>query len=459
MPLSTEKTASPAVARSESSRVGNRPKRPDLSGIHPNLILLTDEVKFHVLGDRARSQLAARPGYYSLLVSLSGMLVFAQDRVIESTGPRARVLMAGEIISSSTVVDVIGMIASHRWRGEFQIVTGTTHYQLMINQGTLQYATSNRPEDKLNNWLAEGVPERLLKQVKGELLPGQRFEDVMVQRGVLTEEQLLKRAEDLSRKVFFDALTLSDGKYAFVVLPETLQAAPPMSLQLRITEMLLQGVERIDEFALFRKKIPHGYVRPVVIERPGVAVEEPNQRMILMHADGQRTLEEIARIAGLVEFECLKAAHELIEAGHLELRIEELIDDYAIRALLKDFDTVMLSISNFILHVGRGDVLRDNLLEWLESSGFGHYLGEGVAHTLQLDANEVCDRLQMSQVEQPVETLKLALFDLVTFAMFVASTLLPDKMGLRLSDHVQKSLSTIAERWQSRPSGAANKHA
>jgi hypothetical protein len=448
MPQSIKPRTVSADSRLATTGNGKRSERPDLQGLHPNLVLLTDELKFHVLGDRARSQLAARPGYYSLLVSLSGMLVFAQDRGLESTGPRARVLMAGEIISSSTVVDVIGMLASHRWRGELQIVTGTTLYQLMINQGILQYAASNRADDELVNWLADIVPLHHLQQVHDELLPGQRFEDAVLQRALLTEEQLLARAEGLSRKVFFDALTLADGKYAFVVLPESLDTAPPLSLQLRIQEMLLLGVERIDEFAYFRQRIPHGQVRPFIVEHAGVAIEDPHQRMILTHADGKRTLDEIARVAGLVEFECLKATHELMEAGHIELHIEEIIDDYAIHALLTDFDSVLRSIANFVLHVGRGDTLRDSLLQWLRSSGFGNYLGEGLARTLQLDAEEISEQLRLSRVDEPVQTLKQALFELVTFAMFVTSTLLPEKMALQLSDHVQQTLHAISDRWQ-----------
>jgi hypothetical protein len=430
-----------------SSAPGAR-KRPDLQNLHPNLVLLTDEVKFHVLGDRARSQLAARPGYYSLLVSLSGMLVFAQDRGLESSGPRARVLMAGEVISSSTIVDVIGMISSHRWRGEFQVVTGSTHFQLMIDQGLLRYAASNRPEDDLALWFADLVSQDVARRVRKELLPGQRFEDAVVQRGLLTREQLQERAESLARKVFFDALTLSEGKYAFVVLPSDLDAPPPIDLQMRIQEMLLRGVERIDEVALFRRRIPHGQVRPYVREQPGVAVDDPNQRLILMQADGERTLDEIARLTGLVEYECLKATHDLIEAGHLELRIEELIDDYAVQALLMDFDAVLHNIVRFTGKVERLDALRDSLRQWLQSSGFMNYLGEGVVDSLHLDPSEVCDRMRMSRVEEPVATLKQALFDMVSFCSFVASTQMPHDMALQLSEYVQHALQAIADRWR-----------
>jgi hypothetical protein len=137
-----------------------------------------------------------------------------------------------------------------------------------------------------------------------------------------------------------------------------------------------------------------------------------------------------------------------MEAGHIELHIEEIIDDYAIHALLTDFDSVLRSIANFVLHVGRGDTLRDGLLQWLRSSGFGNYLGEGLARTLQLDAEEISEQLRLSRVDEPVQTLKQALFELVTFAMFVTSTLLPEKMALQLSDHVQQTLHAISDRWQ-----------
>lgn len=445
-PTSTSERTSKAGKAGSGPTTGR--KRPDLQNLHPNLVLLTDEVKFHVLGDRARSQLAARPGYYSLLVSLSGMLVFAQDRGLESSGPRARVLMAGEIISSSTIVDVIGMISSHRWRGEFQIVTGSTHFQLMIDQGVLRYAASNRNEDDLSLWYSDLVPYDMVRRVRKELLPGQRLEQALVQRGLLTQEQLQERAESLARKVFIDALTSSEGKYAFVVLPSDLDAPPPFDLQLRIQEMLLRGVERIDEVALFRRRIPHGQVRPYVREQPGVAVDDPNQRLILMHADGECTLDEIARLTGLVEFECLKATHELLEARHLELRIEELIDDYAVQALVTDFDTVLRNIVRFVGRVDRLDALRESLRQWLQSSGFIHYLGEAVVDSLQLTSDEVCDRMRMSHVEEPVHTIKQALFDMVSFCSFVASTQMPHDMALQLSEYVQHALQAIADRWK-----------
>ena len=298
MPSSTN-IKKPALAPADNAKAASGTKRPDLTNLHPNLVLVTNEQKFHVLGDRARSQLAARPGYYSLLVSLSGMLVFAKDRGLESSGPRARVLMAGEIISPSTVVDVIGMVASHRWRGEFQIVTGMTHFQLLIDQGTLLYAASNRPEDELHHWISDLVSKEELDEVRRKLLPGQRLEDKLVSRGLLTSAQLHERAERLAQKVFFDALTLADGKYAFMVLPEALNAPPPVSLRLQIQEMILLGVERIDESALFRQRIPHGQVRPRVIEQPGAVIDDANQRLVMMHANGEHTLEEIGNMLGV----------------------------------------------------------------------------------------------------------------------------------------------------------------
>jgi len=357
-------------------------------------------------------------------------------------------LMAGEIISPSTIVDVIGMVASHRWRGEFQIVTGMTHYQLLIDQGTLLYAVSNRPEDELHHWVADLVPKEELDQVRDKLLPGQRLEDKLVSRGLLTSEQLHERAERLTRKVFFDAMTLADGKYAFMVLPEALNVPPPISLRLQIQEMILLGVERIDENNLFRQRIPHSQVRPRVIEQPGVAVEDSNQRLVMMHANGKHTLEEIARASGLMEFECLKATWELIEAGHLILEIEELIDVYAIQALLTEFNAVLQSISAAIVNIGRIDVLRESVRQWVESSGFTSYLGQSVAMTLKLDTDEICARLRTTHIENPIAALQQALFDLVTFAMFVTSTQLPQDQAVRLTEEVQKSLSVISERWR-----------
>jgi hypothetical protein len=84
--------------------------------------------------------------------------------------------------------------------------------------------------------------------------------------------------------------------------------------------LLMEGARRVDEWSLIEKKISSLDLIFVLGRDPqaeSVALS-PIQEKLLPLLDGSRTVRELARDAGLVEFETGKALYELIRGGFLQ---------------------------------------------------------------------------------------------------------------------------------------------
>ena len=99
----------------------------------------------------------------------------------------ARVLLAGEIVSRMTVLEVVNMIASSGWRGEMHVYGASHHRVMAIDQGAVKYARSDDPDRR--RWGAHvrrHTPwRRLLEEGRNvEVVVAARVERVLVGESV-----------------------------------------------------------------------------------------------------------------------------------------------------------------------------------------------------------------------------------------------------------------------------------
>lgn len=405
-------------------------------------VVVGDDGSIRVAGRGAALRLRDRAGKYRVTLDMPGLIVLRGERPESATA--ARVLMAGEIVSRMTLLEIVNMVANANWRGELHIYGPDAWRMLVIDQGALKHATSDHPDDRLGEVLYRlgALSRAQLENVLREMTPERRLGQIVVERGLVKHEKMFFYLQRQAEQIFYASLLVSAGSYLFGAPDET-AAPPPTTIHVPLQSLLLEGVQRIDEMALFRARIPNLQACPEVQPVAGRVSLDQKAMTVLMYADGSRTIEEIARQTGFGEFETLKTIYHLMQVGQVVLRTGAQVDSEAVRSLVGQFNDVMRDIFAAIATYGGIEQTRATLAAWITNTGYAPFFGDRVEEDGTLSADRVVDALERAPVDHPLEGLHQALHELAAFALFSATTWLPRDQELLLARDVNRRLKAI----------------
>ncbi|RLB47123.1 MAG: hypothetical protein DRJ42_26155 [Deltaproteobacteria bacterium] len=392
--------------------------------------------------------LGKRAGFYHFGVDTAGLLVFRRILDEEDPAPPAgapRLRMAGEILNKMTMLEIINVIANSGWVGDLRVqATDGTTRTMLIDQGAIKHASSNHTDDLLGEVLfRQGIVDRpVLDQLLTEVSYDKRLGQLVVERGLLEQDQLFGVLRQQVEQIAHGTLLIDQGMYSFTTVDE---AAPPPSLTVHISVqgLLMEGVQRIDEMTLFRERVPNSKMCPQVLpHRPERNLDETTAT-ILEWCDGARTIETIARESALGEFLTTKAIYHLLRAKQIELHQDAAVDPDEVRKLVRSFNAVLRDIFMAVATYGGVDSTRQTLATWIQGSGYGPFFGEEVSEDGAIDIEIVVNALASVQAPNPIEALQQGLHELVAFALFSATTALPRDQELVLARDVQRRLKAI----------------
>ncbi len=130
------------------------------------------------------------------------------------------------------------------------------------------------------------------------------------------------RLNDLTGEEAIYALAIwSSGDFQFTPNEEIDVA----SIEKSNTSLLMEAARRLDEWKVLSRKIPAVDYVPTFLERDSaepVTLSPPEWNLVI-HVDGQRTIEELARVVDLSSFETAKVLYGLITSGLVEMRPRE----------------------------------------------------------------------------------------------------------------------------------------
>lgn len=369
---------------------------------------------------------------------------FLLQRHVEDARLRTRVLMMGELVNRMTVVEIINLVTSTGWSGELHIASPEGTRVLTIEQSALKHARTEVERERIGELLVRaGLLERpqlveLLPQKPSDL----RFGQLLIRRGLLDEQQLFKQLQQQTEAIFYAAMLVESGMYWFVTPPAG-DAPPPATFHLSIQGLLMEGVQRIDEMALYRERIPHNRFFPA--EKPSAKRDglESSMLTVLDLCNGARSIDELVRMAGLGEFLTVKAVHTLLRSGHLVLRRGPTMDSATARKLVRQYNDIARDIFIVIATYGTMERASRQLSSWLAGSAHGPVLGDQVDIDGTVDFAQVIDRLSTSGGDDPMQDLHRALQELAAYALFLASNGIPRNEERALSRDINHRLTLL----------------
>lgn len=217
--------------------------------------------------------------------------------------------------------ELLQWLSQSKKTGTLEIASGNFEKKIFFKEGRILSSASNKPEEYLGHFLVSHgliTEEQLSRAVKLQETSRTMLGMILVNEGVLAEEDLGRMLRLKAEESIYDVFSWDEGDFRFFddVLPDN--AMVPMRVD--VTSIVMEGVQRVDEWRRVRKVIPHEQIVPVAIidlsNVPGVGAGE--QRMLGL-IDDERTIEEIRLQSHATEYQVCKLLFDQWQAGNLKL--------------------------------------------------------------------------------------------------------------------------------------------
>ncbi len=408
------------------------------------LTLADENGAMHARVEDPDGKLRSNLGSYQVLSTMPDLLVLRRRADGDGEGPPGRVLMAGEILGSSTIIDVVSVIISSRWAGTLHVYGADARRTFGFNKTALVHAKSDHPEDRLDKvmfrigMLTPTQAEAVMREVK----PGQRFGEVLIERGLIERKKLFEYLQRQMEEVFFSAVLEREGAYLFSVRDQAAAAAALIS-HLPAQQLMMSAAERLDQVRDFQKLIPDERMRPELAPEVDLTRLRPRSRLVLSYCDGKRTLREIASETWLGRFHTLRIVHRFLLLGQVRLLPRVRTTSELAEGLATPFAEALREVLDAVDRNGDLSRLRQELRERVEASEHRAELQKVIDGEGEVDPQAVTDWLAGLHIRDRVELVGHALHELASFALFNASLSLPRSEERALSKKVQQHLAQL----------------
>ncbi len=411
-----------------------------------SLLLFDEKKELQAVVEDLDPELGDLSGRYRVMVSSPEFLVLRRSEGLTRDRANERVLMAGQIVSESTILEIVNLIASSRWVGSLHVYGVDAHRILGFYNGALRHAQSDHPEDRLDKVLRRiGVlSPAQVESVMRSIRPGQRFGELLVERGLVERSQLFSFLGKQMEQVMLAAVLDGEGNYVFTVHDEP-ESAPSATNHIPLQRLLLDAAERVDKLAVFRKLVPDPELCPV--PQPGVEVTglDPRERLVLGHSTGEKSVREIGSETWLGKFETTEAVYDLVRRGQVTLRRRSRTPEELAASLLRPFNRSLKEIYRAVEGNGQASRIQGELRKWVKENPDGEVLGGSLHDEGLIDTETIAATLRESSSRHRIAELQSILHELTSFALFTASLWLPRSQELELSRRVNQRLEAIRE--------------
>ena len=298
-----------------------------------------------------------------------------------------------------SLADICQLLAMGRKTGCLTVTDRSNFGYIYFEEGRVIYATVlNRPDrlgDLLvrNNAISRDDLNAAMAAQAEE--PDKRLGQLLVERGSLTQDQVHRFVTVQIEEAVYHLFGWTSGSFHFDP-DQKPDEDSSLLVSMNAESLLLEGARRVDEWSMIEKKIPSMDLIFSLEKDPTEAGEDEGielteeHRKIIPLLDGERTVEDVVRESGLVEFEVGKAIFGLIQAG------------FAHRTGRKEAETVVAEDNSVQQHL--------NLANAYYKAGMLEDAEREYGKVLELDPAELGARIRTGLIclkgDRPEEALK-----------------------------------------------------
>jgi hypothetical protein len=389
----------------------------------------------HPVGKKASQELRARKGEWRLVEG-------PREAIFMRPAQTAAVMkLAGEIRTPGALCDIIATIAQASWKGELLIVDHDLARSIYFDAGSVIGVATNVEDERLGEVLFRfGVVTRdqVDKAVEAAKTSGKRFGEIIMELEFVTAEELFPMMARQLEEVFFTVLQVSSGIFYFFDRFDDKTILHRYNLN--AGALLMEGARRMDEMRFFREKVPSDDYIPT----PTQSGKKPPDDLLEVYeqCDGKRSIAEIGRRIGQLEFEVTRTVFQLMSGGFLTVGSPR---PQGPEPIVEVFNGALREIHKRCDAVGKLPDLRDGLARFATGAGIYDplFLGAGPLPDGSLRAERLGKNLAALAGDDPDAWLIQLLHEYVGFAMFQAESLLPRNTERDLATSVAEMLKLV----------------
>jgi hypothetical protein len=390
----------------------------------------------HPVGRVASQQLRPRIGEWRLLASPKE-LIFARSM----SGGDAILKLAGEIRTPGALCDIVALAAQSGWKGELVVLAEAGTRSFYFDGGMVIGASTAVPEERLGETLYRfGVitREQLEKVVAHCTESGKRLGEAAIDLHIVSAEKLYEMMARQVEEVFYAAVHVSEGSFYFFDRLDEKNILRRHNLN--ASGLLMEAARRMDEMRFFRDKVPSDAYIPMP-----VAGKKPPDDLarVFAEVDGKKSVADIGRAVGQLEFEVTRAIFQLVSSGAVYVVAPR---PRGPEAIVETYNLALASIHERCDAAGKGDELREGLARFATGGGVYDplFMGAGpLAADGTLKPNRIANNIAALAGEDPDAWLVGLMNDYVGFALFQAESLLPRESQSDLHAHVMELLKPV----------------
>ena len=231
-------------------------------------------------------------------------------------------------LAEVSLADICQLLAMGRKTGCLTVRDQGSFGYVYFEAGRVIHASVlNRP-DRLGDLVVAGGllrPEELAKveSSRGDRTLAQALSESDLLEAEALEPLLAMQVEE----AIFHLFSWAQGAFHFD--PDQVLESGMPRVSMNAEALLLEGARRVDEWGQIQKKIPSTDLIFGIVDDPPDEVEAEltkDQKRVLDLLDGERTVDDLIKASGLLDFDTSKALFGLLVAGFIErvgTRVEE----------------------------------------------------------------------------------------------------------------------------------------
>jgi hypothetical protein len=385
----------------------------------------------HPIGGSASQALRSRAGEWRLVASPPELVLATR-----AGGPQRVLRFAGQIRAPGGLCDVVSLIAQASLDGELAVLEEETARTIFFEDGCVVGATTNVAGERLGEilWRFGAITREELDQILVEAQKtGKRLGETAMDLEFVGPKELYRMMARQVEEVFYGAVHV--GQATFYLFDRFDESAVPRRHRLNTGQLLMEAARRMDELHFFREKIPSDAWVPVPLPSAAGKSVPAGLEAVLGQCDGRRSVADIGRRIGRLEFEVTRAVFQLVNAGLVSVSAPT---PSGPAAIAEAFNAALVEIhrASDSAGAGAGAELRSGLDKFAASTGvYGPLFdGAGPRDDGSLDPERIARNVAVLAGDDAGNWLLQQLSEYVGFALFQA--------GSRLGRDDEKALTT-----------------
>ncbi len=242
----------------------------------------------------------------------------AGHMLLAVTQAPAPVLLAG-VLEEEAIPDLLSYFNMFRKSGVLNIILNGGSKVLYFQQGEVVFATSTFEAEDIGAVLFSlgKIEQQELKQLRQQVTETTTLGKLLVERASVAPKDLWAAARSEVENIVYNLFSAARGAFYFEA--RAVEQEDILRLSMSTQNMIMEGLRRLDEKALFMRKIISLDYYPHATGKEAGNLTETETRMLNLTGFGQLKARDLFRKSGVREFDGIRTLYGLLERDLLRM--------------------------------------------------------------------------------------------------------------------------------------------